>query len=456
MSAILKAMAESQKTYSKRPMKPAGNIVLKPTEFTDQTVKGVVMSGVAAGQEIEVVVPDNGRDAVSVKKFIKPSTATTSSYVDIEAGGTIRVEKLKEGANGVYTARWMNVFDGRPQEGSDAIYNAVVQLRTTAAKTEGDPDIMRLIVLHPEEEQRAATMEELAEKIEEAFATRGAVHVFIKEGDFVGSFPYTLGGQKVDDEWVPNDPKERAAYVIETFGDRRALFEEAMKTEPFSVVPSQSITVGPTTGAGIMKAIAEAREKGEAPRINTIDPTHFEMRRTALRVAYAFNRNPERTGLAKDAPQRFKARFLENASQEVKDLFRPKGPGWTGVSDDDMRRFFESQGIELAKYPSSGWTVQNIVLKNGIATKTFGQTDATPFPARLEICKDAVAAYDREIVDAIHAVVEAPAKTAQAEVKKEAVQPESAAPSAQAASSDADIDDLDALLDGVQDADMDV
>jgi hypothetical protein len=454
MSSLVEAFKQSQQKVNKRPVKPSGNIILKPTKFTDKTVIGEVMSGLAAGQEIEIEVPNNGPRSVSIKKMTTPSSATTSSYVDLEKGGTIRVERVREGANGIYSARWINVFDGRPEEGTELVSDALVQLRTTRSKVEGEPDVMRLITIFPEDAKNAANMEELEQKIAEAFAEKGGAHIFFKEGGYVGSFSYGLGGTMEPEGWVANDPKERAAFVIESFGDNRPLFEKAIAETPFSVVPSKVITVGKTTGTEIINAIDEARQKGESARINTIEPSNFNLRSTGLRVVYALNESPANSGLPQDAGEKLKAKFLEVSSEEAKAAFLSTKTGWAGVSNDDMRRFFESQGVELRKYPETGWSRQNILLKKGVATKAFGQNDAAPFP-NLDICKDALAEYRTEIFDAIRVVVDAPVKKAEAEAPKaEAPKAETSAAASTPALDEADINDLDDLLNEVQDAGM--
>ncbi len=449
MSSLVAAFKQSQKRVNARPVKPSGNIILKPTKFTDKSVIGEVMTGPAAGEEIEVVVPNNGTRTVGIKQFTTPSKATTSSYVDIANGGTIRIERLREGTDGTYTARWMNVFDGRPDEGNAIIYDALVQLRSTPAKVAGEADKISLNAIFPNMAKSAASMQELEEKVAEAFAEKGGVQIFFRENGEVGSFSYSLSGTMTPDGWVANDPKERAAFVMDSFGDNRPLIEKAIVEHPFSVVPFQKITVGKSTADEISNAISEARKKGEEPRISTIDPSTFLLRRTGLRVAYALNENTEVSGLPKDAGEKLRARFLEVSDEQAKEAFLSKKSGWAGVSDDDMRRFFESQGVQLPSYPEAGWSRQSILLKRNVATKAFGQADALPFPP-LEICKEVSDRYASEIRDAIRAVVDAPAVKA----KVETAAPAAPAATPTPAPSASEIDDLDALLDGVQEADM--
>ena len=458
MSKLMEAAKLSQQKVNRRPVTPSGNIIFKPSSFTDkETAIGTVLSGPAAGQEMELKIPNNGPRAVNVKKLTTPSQATTSSYIDIEKGGTMRCEGVKKGADGIYTARWVNVFDGRPEEGNRIITDAVVQLRTVSSEVDGQPDDMYLNALFPDEAKNASTMEELEERIVEAFASKGGVHIFFDEDGEIGSFFYRLGGVMTPDGWTDNDPKERASYVMESISENRKVFEEVMSKKPFSVVPFEGIKVGPSTGAEILAEIENAITKGESPRINTIDPSTFRTLSTGLRVLYALREKEEVSGLPKDAGEKLKEKFLQLASDDAKKAFLSTKQGWSGVSNDDMRRFFEAVGVDLPKHPEMGWTRQNILIKKSVATKTFGNNNALPFPP-LEICKGAYRKFQEEMFDAIRAVVDGPVKAAEAEAPKakadEAPKADAAAQAADVASSDADVDDLDALLDGVQDADM--
>lgn len=454
MSTLTAAFNQSRRNLSTRTFKPAGNIILKAKEFTDTTVKGEVMTGLAAGSEIEVKVPNNGGKSVGVKEFTKKGH---KSFVDVDAGGTLRIEKVREGKDGVYDARWMRTFEGQPKPEHDVIYDAMAQLRTLKSNNPDNPDRLVMHLIFPEMVKEATSVDQLREELTAAFEAKNGAHVFFMEDGKVGSTNYGRSGQKVDDEWVYNDAAEEAQLVIDSFGENLPFIEKALQEHAFSVVPSSRITVGSYTAEMISEAVEEAREKGEEPRISTIDPQKFKVMSTGLRVQLALmDQNPE-NALPKDAGDRLKARFLETADEGAKEAFH-KG-GWRAVSNDDMRRFFDAVGVNVTEYPESGWSRQSVLLKNGLAIKAFGQDSAIPYP-NLPVCKDAIAEFRSEIREAIRAVVDGPVKAAETEAPKAqpdaAQKADAAAASAQAASSDADIDDLDALLDGVQDADMDV
>lgn len=444
MSQLTKAFQNSRRKIAARAVKPAGNVILKVTGFTDKTVKGEVMTGPAAGSEIEVLVPNNGGKSVGIKEFTKKGH---KSFVDIEAGGTLRIEKLREGKDGVYEARWMRTFNGVPTEGHEVIYDAVAQFRSEKSRDGSDDPALRLHLIYPEQSRQASTLDELRTEIATAFEAKNGVYIFFEDEGRVGSFSYGRGGQKVDDVWTWNDAAEAADEVITSFGDDLPLIEKALSQKAFSVVPSSRITIGGDTKEGILNALTEAQEKGEDPRISTINPQTFNVVPLGVRVQYALNDRSEDGALPKDAADRLKARFLELAGEEAKAAFH--SGGWRAVSNDDMRRFFDAVGVRTADHPEAGWSRQSVLLKNGVAIKAFGQDAGVPYP-NLPVCKDAIALYRTEIREAIRAVVDAPAVTAQA-AKPE---PTPAAAPAPAISGQSEMDDLDALLDGVQDADM--
>ena len=445
-----KLTAAFNKSRRNRSAKPSGNVILKVKEFTDTTVKGEVMTGRGAGTEIEIRVPNNGGKSVGVKEMTK---MTHKSYVDVEAGGTLRVEKLREGSDGVYDARWMRTFNGQPTPDHDVIYDAVAQLRTTRSDDPETPDKFYMHLVFPNEAKEAATIDELRAHLTEAFEAKNGAYMFLKEEGDIGFTYCPRTGQKVDGVWVYDDAADVADGVINTLLEDQELLASTFAEHPFSVVPASRVTVGSATAETISDAIEEAREKGQEPRVSTIDPQNFRVIPTGVRVQYALNDRNEENALPKDAADRLKERFLATAGEEAKEAIH-KG-GWRTVSNDDMRRFFEASGVSVTDYPESGWSQQSILLKNGIAIKAFGQEAAVPYP-NLPVCKGAIATFRTEIREAIRTVVDGPVKSAEAEAPKAAEAPKTDVPekATEAVSSEADIDDLDALLDGVQDADM--
>ncbi len=444
MSQLTAAFNQSRRKLSARAAKPQGNIILKAKEFTDSTVKGEVLTGPAAGSEIEIRVPNNGGKSVGVKEFTKKGH---KSFVDVEKGGTLRIEKVKEGEKGIYDSRWMRTFNGVPQEDHDVIYDAVCNLRILPGKDRDGHSQIILNVLSPEMEKTATTLDGLRDALAAAFDKGNGAYVFFVESSQVVSIPLGRGGAMVDGAYVPNDPMEQAKTIIAEFGALLPAVEKALAESPVSVVPSRQLRVGKTTADMVTESIEEAREKGAQHRISTVDPDKFKILTTGVRVQYALGDPSEDNALPKDAADRLKERFLEVASEEAKAVFHKTG--WRGVSNDDMRRFFEATGVSVNEQAESGWSRQSVLLKNGLAIKSFGQDSAVPHP-NVAACQDALKAFRAEIKDAILTIVEAPAKKAEAEAPKAEVTKVDPAPTQSAA----DLDDLDALLDGVQDADM--
>ena len=450
MSKLTAALDKSRRALSARAIKPSGNIILKVKGFTETTVKGEVMTGPASGSEIEVKIPQNGGKSVGMKEFTKKGH---KSFVDIEAGGTLRIEKLSEGKDGVYGARWMRTFNGQPKSNQDVIYDAVAQMRTIKTRNPDNPDRMVIQVIYPEMAEEASSIEELQEKIANAFEAKNGAHIFFREDGQIGSIPYGRGGEKVGDEWVYRDAAAEAALVISSFGENLSLIEKALQEHAFSVVPSSRISVGSYTAGTIAEAIEEAQEKGKEPNISTIDPQKFKVIPTGVRVQYALDERNEENPLPKDAADRLKDRFLETASEGAKEAFH-KG-GWRAVSNDDMRRFFEACGVSVTEYPENGWSRQSILLQDNLAIKAFGQDYALPYP-NIPVCRDAIPEFRAEIREAIRVIADGPAKTVGTEAQKAGAAEAPKAETTKVAEPDpmADMDDLDALLDGVQDADM--
>lgn len=447
MSKLQQAFSQSRRQMSGRTATPQGNIVLKATEFTDKTVKGEVMTGPAAGQNVEIEVPDNGGKSVGIKEFTKKSH---KAFIDTENGGTLRVERVTPGDDGVYKSRWMRSFNGQPKDNQSVHYDAVVSMTSRPSQNPDSPPRMSLNKLHLDAEEHVSTIKGLEDAIRKSFETAGGAHVFCDDGGEVISSPFVLGGQKVDGEWQAFDPAERAAEAIEGFGDFRGEVERILSEGGFSVVPSERMPVGPDTAEAIHETVTEAEENGTTPRISTIDPSSFKVLPIGVRTQIALNMQGD-DALPKDAQDKLKARFLDSADDDAKAAFHKSG--WRGVSDDDMRRFFSGQGVDLKDHGEDGWSRQTVLcLGDSIAIKSFGQNAGVPYP-NVKACEDANNAFRTEVRDAISAVIEAPAKTseaAKAPASDEANTDKGAAP-AQGAGED----DLDAMLNGIEDGDLD-
>jgi len=450
MSQLTAAFNQSRRKLSARAAKPQGNIILKAKEFTASTVKGEVLTGPSAGSEIEVRIPNNGGKSVGVKEFTKNDH---KSFVDVEKGGTLRIEKVSEGEKGIYDARWMRTFNGKPQDTHEVIYDAVSNIRILPGRDRDGHSQIIMNVLSPEKEQTATTLDGLRDALAAAFEQANGAYVFFVESGQVVSIPLGRGGAMVDGVYVPNDPMEQAKTIIEEFGDLLPAVEKALSENPVSVVPSRQLRVGKITADMVTDAVEDAAGSGALPRIATIDPDKFKILSTGVRVQYSLGDTSEGNSLPKDAADRLKERFLEVASEEAKADFHKAG--WRGVSNDDMRRFLDAAGVPITSHDETGWSRQSVLLKGGVAIKSFGQDSAVPYP-NVAACKDAIQTFRNEVPDAILALVEAPVKKAEAEAPKVEAPKAEVAAAATPAPVEADIEDLDDLLDSVQDADMGV
>lgn len=446
MSKLQQAFAKSRRQMNGRAASTQGNIVLKATEFTDSTVKGEVMTGPTAGQSVEIKVPEHGGKTVGIKEFTKKSH---KAFIDTEKGGTLRVEKVSQGEGDVLDARWMKSFNGKPEDAHSVRYDAVSSFTTIPARSGESVPKMRVNMLDVESDTHVDNVDDFQKAIQDAFEKSGHAFIFCDDEGQIISTHLRLGGKKVDDEWVPNDAAETAAEIIASFGDDIEDVKRVLADTGFSVVPAESYTIGADTAENIHETLEDAKEQGTKPRIQTIDPETFKILPLGVRTQIALNMQGD-DALPKDAGDKLKARFLETSDEDAKAAFHKSG--WRGVSDDDMRRFFFRQGVDLKDHGDDGWSRQSILFKGNSAIKSFGQPAAVPYP-NVKACEEANKAFRTEVRDAVSAAIDAPAKKAESSTETEA--PKQEATASKTAEKDAGGDDLDAMLNGLEDSDLD-
>jgi hypothetical protein len=447
MSALQKALAASQKKISSNNAKPSGRIILQPTEFTDKTVKGTVLSGQAKGQEIEV--------ALSGKLTAKDYTGKRNkSYVDIEKGGTLRIERVKEGRDGVYQSGWIRTFNGKPNENDTVHPDAVVKLVDLNRRDAEDRPIMRMNQLMMDDQAHVTSFDEFEKGILDALSAEKGVMLYAMDDGEVSESLYTLGGKKDGDTFVYADPAERTAEIMDSLAGVKDVIEATLAGSGFSIVPVRSYMVGGDTAVNMEIEVNEAAENGRRPNISTIDPLSFNVPTIGQRVQFAINATGD-NAMAEGAAEKLKAAFLDYADDADKEKFLEGG--WGSMSNDTLSKFFEAHGAPLAKHPAKGWSTQAMLeirpfdnMDLGLAVKSFALSGAAPYPA-VEACKEARAAFYSEMKDAAEAVVEglrAGVAADKAEVKAAAAEAEQEAEIADAE------DSLDDLLNEM-DAEMD-
>jgi len=448
MSDLQKAFDTSRRKLSGSTAAVRGNLILRATEFTADTVKGEVLTGKAAGTEIEVKYAGT----LDQQKYTKKSS---KSFVDTTKGGTVRIEGVTEGKDGVYNARWMVSFNGKPVEGKhNVIPDAVCNYVDTGRRDNEDRPKVRVNQLMIDAEQHVKSLEDLQSAIEKGFADEGAVTLFGADNDGnIIQAPFYLSGSINDGKWVANDPAERAAETIESFGDAIEQVKEVLGNGGFSVVPMRGFSVGPTTAEMVEASIEEAAEKGVRARISTIDPQNWVCPTIGMRLQSALNQKGD-DALPEGTADRLEAAFKSYADKEETGIFESKG--WRGLSNDTLTKFFASAGVELKKHPSTGWTEQALLedkldgMDRGFIVKGFQLKATAPYPA-VEACADARAAFYSEMKDAAEAAVanlraEAGAKS---DAPKAATAEEKAAPADELPADEGDA--LDDLLNDVAD-----
>lgn len=455
------AFAEARKTLSgNKASAIQGNMVIKAKEFKAISVVGTILTGANAGTEIEVAYSGT----LTQKDYTKKSG---KSYVDIAAGGSLRVEGVEAGKDGIYSARWMVTFNGQPNTARHInVPDAVVNFVDTKGRDSEDRPKYRVNQLVIGSEVLAKTIDDLESAMAAGFASEGAVTLFgvdAESGDVIQA-PFYLSGAMVDGKWVANDPAERATAAVDTIRDNAAVLS-VLSASGFSVVPVRSYNVGPTTAENIETSLQEAEEQGKLARISTINPQSFNVATIGMRISGAMSVTGENAvpqGAEDTLAEAFKAFASkdEYAAFEKTDA-RGKKIGFRAINNDTMTKFFASMGVELKAYPAKGWSTQCLLedkmdgMSRGFVVKGFQLRPAAPYPD-VEACKDARTAFYGEMKVAVEGAVESLRAKSGATVDAPKVEVKVAAAAAAAETLDADEGDaLDDLLNDVE-GDMDL
>ncbi len=402
MSDLQKLFASSRRKMSGATSTVRGNLVLKAKEFKADTVVGEVVSGPAAGTEIEVKYSGT----LGLKDYTKKRG---KSEVNVANGGTLRVEGVSEGKDGVYDSRWMITFNGNPKVGQHTVIPDVVCNYVDNGRRDGeDRPKLKVNQLVLDAEKHVKTVEDLQAAIEAGFAAEGAVTLFGQddEGNVIQA-PFFRSGSMVDGKWVANDAAERAAETIASFGDGIAQVEAVLNKGGFSVVPTRGYSVGPTTAEMLETSMKEAAEKGVRARISTIDPQNWACPTIGMRLQRALNMNGD-AALPSDTGAKLAEAFKSYGDKGEASTFESKG--WRGLSDDSLTKFFASVGVTLREHPTAGWSTQTLLedrldgMDRGFVVKGFQQMPTAPYPA-VEACAEARNAYYTEMTEACEAAV---------------------------------------------------
>ena len=442
MKNLLQGMAP------RREAKPVGNLIVRVNSINKDagTMDVTVMTGPSAGKDI--TFKPSGH--LTVAEYAK----TKHDSFTREGAGTLRVEGLKEGKNGVYECRWARTFLGNPREDQSIAYDKVSRL----VMLPGDNPRWSIRSLNIDAEvvlkgigEEDNAMGKLRDALAAGFKSDGNVTIFAASDNGVGSIYYYLGGERTADGYKMNDPEARATElmadlkpeVVETLKD-------TMLNGVISVVPTTSVNVGKQTAELAVKAIAEAEEKGVRTSISTVDPATFESPSLGRRVAMALSVQ-DSNAIPKEKADSFRAALLADASETVKEKFHTSG--WQDVPDEVIRKTFEAAGFTLPDHGTTGYAVSSYVLNpydegdDKFISKTYNTRMATPYPA-VEALKDVRQEYFSEVSDALK---DFPEKGVAKEVAKEVAKADVKTEAEAKADADPEMDenDIDDILNSV-------
>ena len=405
MSDLHKTFASANKSADRVPAL-LGNVILQPVEFLANTVKGQVLSGPCAGQNVEVAYGSGKGNRLNQAKFTNPKD---KSFVDIEKGGTIRVEGITQGQDGVYNSRWMQTFNGQPKDGLSNRIDAVCNYVDLNRRDDQDrPKIMINILDIENENHVTSSLEDLESAIKAGFESHRAVMLFLMSNDksSVIQHPFILGGQKVEDKYVNRDPAERAAEVMKNLEPIYDELKGVMAGSGVSIVPMKGYSVGPGTAEHVETQIKEATEAGRSVRIDSVDPNYWTSPTLGSRVLAALKSKE----IPEEAGSKLAEAFKNNASKDEVAIFSSRG--WGGVPNDVLRKFFADVGnVELPDHPNNGWPTLTLLesrekdWEQGFIIKAFKTRATAPYPA-VTACAEARKTYYSEVKDAVSDTLE--------------------------------------------------
>lgn len=386
----------------RRTPKPSGNMVVKVNSIDKDagTIDATIMTGPTAGKDI--TFRPNGH--LKVGDYAKKKGDSFTK----EGEGTLRVEGLREGTDGVFDCRWTRTFLGNPREDHEIAYDQVSRL-VMAPNSEKPRWTVRSLNIENEVvlkdiESGDDGMKQFRQAIVDGFNSDGNVTIFASSDKGLGMSYYYLGGKVVEGVFQTNDPEEQADSLIEDMQPEvLETLKDTFANGVVSVVPTKSINVGRQTAELAVKAIEEAKEAGKRPNISTVDPASFETPGLGSRVAIslAMKGNNE---IPKEKADAFREAFLAVANDKAKEALH--STGWHAVPNSAIEATFESVGMNIQEVNAPGWAMSSFVLnpyeegEDMFISKIFTTRMATPYPM-VEAMKEARQGYFTEIQDAL-------------------------------------------------------
>ena len=403
-----------------------GNMIIRPTEFGDNTVKGEIMSGPNAGTHIELKYASRGD--LDKAEF---TDSSAKGYVNIDNGGTLRVERVTKGSDDVYNCGYMLTFNGKAEPGNHVIPDAMCKFFDSGQRDRFDRPKQKINQLVLDDQKLVRTLDEMKAAMSVAFASEGGFALFGVDSDNGGvvEASYFLQGQYVNAagestkpsyvdgkladgiKWVDNNPDERADKIMQSYEKSNSIdqIREILKKDGFSIVPLRGYVVGAGTAKNVEKEIEKSTERGRFANITSVDPRQWNISSLGQRVNFALLAKGN-NALPEDTVNTLTQGFKSWLNKDEAATFGEKG--WTGMSDEKLKGFFASAGVTLKDHPAQGWSTQSLLemkgdnQPRGMIIKAFTQNQATPYPREVEACKEALSGFYVEAKEAVLAAAE--------------------------------------------------
>jgi len=347
-----------------------------------------------------------------MKAFTTPSDAQMSMHTEI--GGLLRFENVQPNpkADDRYKCSWINTWQKKVDDPDlEMHFDQQVKLVMTKAMTSTGYPIVRAYAFENGAEKVAGSFDDVIVALADAFKTKGAAMI-IDMSDGYNELPVFLPGEKKDGKYIHADADEYAKSIFGNLSDDvRAKYDAVAAEGKLIVLPCDSLSVGGKTAEALVSKMEDAEKSGKDARVMSVNPNAYDTRPMGRRVEAAlhYKANNELIIPEEDA-KRLAQAFDAWAPKDVQAAFAKDG--WKAISNADVKRFFESQGVELKEHPSMGYNTAQLKLqkfKGGDAFFLAASLEATqfaqPYP-RIEATKELRSEYNDEMVKAATAVID--------------------------------------------------
>lgn len=457
-TTFLKTLQGKLQEAKPKTLRGRTNLIGKVLSYGEVSIEVEVMSGPIAGQTIKIGLPKTSSFKAKMKDFTTPSNAQMSMHTEV--GGLLRFENVEKDPNDDerYKCGWINTWQKKAEDPDlKMLFDQQVKLNVLHnVKTSSGYPMVRAQVFEPGTEIAVDSVDAVTAALTKAYAEKGAAIIGVVNEDGYAEMSTYLPGEKKGDKYILQDPKEYAEKLVASIcesDEARADLEAQAAAGNIVILPCMSVSVGGKTAEAIVSKMDDAEKKGTDARVMSVNPYAYDTRNLGSRMAVAMMMTREGEQIiSKEDQNRLAEAFKKSLPEDTRDLFADKG--WGAMSDGDIRRFFEAQGVTLKDHPSEGYANAQLKLQKYrggddyfLASSLEMSRFAQPYP-NIEATKDLRQGYAFEMVnaskDALDKILD---RSAEKDAPKAAAgtdEPEREAP---ATASEEDIDAIENLLD---------